>query len=219
MPGPDDDSVCAPGSDDVFVDGGGMTSIDFSLDDQPITLDLDSTAVQRVDPLGNTVQLVGQWENFVGSPFGNRVFVRPLAVPRSLVGSGLGDRLIFDALGRNVTFDGTRFRIPGMGDVTVSGFETIQTINAVVRIIDDGDPGYSDDGFHPPGTSKASRMACVSPAPTFPDESVRRPLGILPTWRPAPMPFRPHGRRASARIRPSPSATAGPPGRSPTPSR
>ena len=149
-PASGDTYMVTPCSDDVFTDSGGSDTLDFSLAARAITVNLWSQAIQTVDATGSTLRLNGQWENFVGSPFGDTVSVRPLPVAQKLIGgNGLGDRLIFDALGLNVTFDGTKFMIPGFGDVTVSGFEEIQTINAAPRIIDDSDPApaFSAPGF------------------------------------------------------------------------
>ncbi|MEQ9407061.1 MAG: Ig-like domain-containing protein [Fuerstiella sp.] len=149
--GPEDDVVMyTPGSDDIFIDGGGLDTIDLSLDDLEITLDLDSTAVQSVDADGNTVRLEGVWENFVGSPFGNTLTVRPLpGTPRVLTG-GIGtDLLIVNAGGNLVIDDGTKLSFPGsgLGDILYSGFEQRRVIDAAARVIDDGDAGYSAPGF------------------------------------------------------------------------
>ena len=159
--GPGDDTVdvglgddivfSTPGSADVFIDTGGDDTLDFSLASLPITIDLDSTAVQTVDSAGNTIRLIGQWENYVGTPFDDdsTVYVKPLTVPRNLNG-GVGiDRLILDAGGAIVVNDGTKFSFPGTGlaDVSYQRFEQIRVINAAPNTIDDGDPGYLADGF------------------------------------------------------------------------
>ncbi|WP_442511182.1 Ig-like domain-containing protein [Novipirellula sp. SH528] len=159
--GPGDDTVEAglgddvvfstPGSADVFIDTGGDDTLDFSLASLPITINLDSTAVQTVDSAGNTIRLIGQWENFVGTPFDDdsTVHVKPLTVPRTLNGGGGIDRLILDAGGAIVVNDGTKFSFPGIGlaDVSYQRFEQIRVINAAPNTIDDGDPGYLADGF------------------------------------------------------------------------
>ncbi len=143
----DDTVISTPGSDDVFTDTGGSDTLNFSMASQAITLDLDSTATQRVDAAGNTVRLVGQWESFIGTPNPDFVYGSPLTIARIINGgAGPGDRLIFDAKGLAATFDGTRFNVPGFAPVTVIGFEDIQTINAAPRIIDNSDPGYSEVG-------------------------------------------------------------------------
>ncbi|WP_372723390.1 Ig-like domain-containing protein [Novipirellula sp.] len=147
-----DDTVFAtPGGADVFIDIGGDDTLDFSFASLPITIDLDSTAVQTVDSAGNTIRLVGQWENFVGSPFDDdsTVYVKPLDVPRLIDGGDGIDRLILDASGENVINDGTKFSFPGTGlaDVSYVGFEQIHVINAAPNLIDDGDPGYIAEGF------------------------------------------------------------------------
>lgn len=148
----DDTVIATPGSDDTFIDGGGLDTLDFSRDNQPITLDLDSTAVQTVDPVGNTVQLIGQWENFVGSPFGNTLTARPIPTDRHLQGgAAANDRLIVDAAGNPVTDDGSKLDIPGFGSIFYSGFEEVVVINSVPRIVDDSDPLslFSAPGFFP----------------------------------------------------------------------
>lgn len=148
--GPDDDVVMStPCSDDIFDDGGGNDTLDFSLDDQEITLDLDSTAIQTVDATLSTIQLVGQWENFVGSPLGNHLTLRPLPAARVVLGGAGEDQLLLDAGGHSVIDDGTKFSFPdsGMGDITYSGFEHIRVVNAAARTMDDGDVGYSAPGF------------------------------------------------------------------------
>ncbi|EMI19470.1 hemolysin-type calcium-binding region domain protein [Rhodopirellula maiorica SM1] len=147
-----DDTVFAtPGSDDVFLDSGGNDTLDFSFALHPITIDLDSAAVQTVDSAGNTIRLIGQWENFVGDPLDDdsTVYVKPLDVPRVIDGGGGVDRLILDALGANVVDDGTTFSFPGtsLADISYVGFEQIRVINAAANVIDDGDPGYIANGF------------------------------------------------------------------------
>ncbi len=147
-----DDTVFAtPGGADAFIDTGGDDTLDFSLASLPITIDLDSTAVQTVDSAGNTIRLIGQWENFVGTPFDDdsTVHVKPLDVPRLIDGGDGIDRLILDAGGAIVVNDGTKFSFPGtaLADVSYQRFEQIRVINAAPNTIDDGDPGYLADGF------------------------------------------------------------------------
>ncbi|MBM3999459.1 MAG: hypothetical protein FJ297_07970 [Planctomycetes bacterium] len=143
----DDTIFSTPGSDDLFSDTDGNDTISFAKDDQPISLDLDSSAVQRVDPPGNTVRLLGQWENFVGGPLDDTLYMVFAPVPRHVQGGPGSDMLHFDAKGRPVEFDGTRLRSPGVGDVTVDGFEEVKVFNAAPRYVDDGGAGYSDNGF------------------------------------------------------------------------
>lgn len=141
-----------PGSDDILVDGGGLDTIDLSLDDQLITLDLDSTAVQTVDLAGNTVRLIGQWENFVGSPFGNKLTVRPIPTERHLQGgAGPNDKLIVDVGGNPVVDDGVKVDVPGFGSIFYAGFEEVVVIGGAPRIVDDSDspPLFTAPGFFP----------------------------------------------------------------------
>ncbi|MEZ6132962.1 MAG: Ig-like domain-containing protein [Planctomycetaceae bacterium] len=149
--GPGDDIVMStPGSDDIFIDVGGLDTLDFSLDDLQITIDLDSTAVQTVDNAHNTIRLEGVWENFVGSPFGNTVTLKPLpGVPRDVIGGSGDDLLIIDPGDSEVIDSGTEITFPGSGlsSITYSGFETVRIAKPTVRIIDDGDSGYSSTGF------------------------------------------------------------------------
>ena len=150
--GPDGGVILTtPGSDDIFIDGGGSSdTLDFSLDDLEITLDLDSEAIQTVDDDDNTIQLMGVWENFVGSPLADTLTLKPLpGLPRVLTGGDGNDQLLIDAGGNPVINDGTKFRFPGsgLGDITYSGFEDINVFNFPPIIIDNSDAGYSDTGF------------------------------------------------------------------------
>ncbi|GEM_PF-1968895 len=150
--GLDDDVVFAtPGSDDVFIDVGGNDTLDFSLSNQGITLDLDTAAVQRVTDTGNTVQLVGQWENFIGSALPDHVFVHPGHFPRFLQGGSpdAGDRLFVDALGNTVSDDGAKLVIPGFADIFHAGFEEIPIIHGAPYLIDDSVPLFEGPGFFP----------------------------------------------------------------------
>lgn len=146
--GPDGGIVFSdPGSDDIFIGSDDHDTVDFSLSDQGITIDLDSEAIQTVDEDLNTIQLIGNWEDFIGSSLDDSLFVRTVPFDRTLIG-GLGnDRLLVDARGNPVISDGTKFEIPGLGTIFYSGFESIQVVNTPPQIIDDGDAGYSAPGF------------------------------------------------------------------------
>ncbi len=147
----DDTLFATPGGADVFIDTGGDDTLNFSLALLPITIDLDSTAVQTVDSAGNTIRLIGQWENLVGSPLDDdsTIYVKPLSVPRSLDGGGGTDRLIVDAGGAVVVDDGTTLSFPGtgLGDVSYVNFAEVRVVRAAAEIIDDGDSGYAAEGF------------------------------------------------------------------------
>jgi RTX calcium-binding nonapeptide repeat (4 copies)/Bacterial Ig domain len=146
--GPDGGTVIStPGSDDIFI-GAGDT-IDFSLDDLAITLDLDSEAVQRVDAAGNTVQLIGDWDDFFGSAFGDHLTVRKPVLPRILNGGDGDDSVVIDADGDTASYDGTSIISFGSGaSITLTSFESIRVINSLARIVDDGDvTGFTHTGF------------------------------------------------------------------------
>ncbi len=151
--GPDGGVVLSdPGSDDIFIGSEGNDTLDFSLSDLPITFDLDSEAVQTVDDDLNTIQLIGDWENLIGSAFDDDFSVGVGTIPlppggRTLTGGSGNDQLVIDAQGNPVINDGTKFEIPGLGTIFYSGFESIQVINTPPLIIDDGDLGYSAPGF------------------------------------------------------------------------
>ncbi len=122
----DDTYIVAPGSIDSLFDESGNDSLDFSDAEYGIEIDLDlSSIVQIVDINGNEIVLNGQFENFVGSQFNDVVSVKPLLVPRLIVGGTGTDTLIFDALGADATDSGTQITIAGYEPVTYSGFETI----------------------------------------------------------------------------------------------
>ncbi|MCA9056955.1 MAG: hypothetical protein KDA85_00590 [Planctomycetaceae bacterium] len=140
--------LATPGSDDIFFASDAIDTLNFSLDDQPNTTALDSTAVQRIDPLNNTIQLTGQWENYTGSRFSDQVSVNALPFARIFDG-GLGaDILIIDATGTTVSEFGNTITFGNGGSISHSGFETIEILHADVRIIDDSSAtGFSHTGF------------------------------------------------------------------------
>ncbi|MBL8815209.1 MAG: hypothetical protein JNL58_04200 [Planctomyces sp.] len=141
--------VSTPGSNDFFTSGGVATTINLARDDQPITLDLDSSAVQTVDPSGNTVQLDGTWQHFVGSPFGDELRVHPLSEVRQLDGGPGADSILIDALGGVAGYDGAgTVTISGFAPLHLQNFEEIRIVNAARRIIDDSDvAGFTHTGF------------------------------------------------------------------------
>jgi len=119
-----------PGSADIVNDSGGDDTLDFSGAASAITIDLDlQNADQAVDVAGNTVQLQGQFENFIGSAFDDTVSLDPLNVPRNVNGGAGNDTLNFDAKGLTATNDGTTITVPGYAPVTYTGFETVNTGN------------------------------------------------------------------------------------------
>ncbi|MCA9064707.1 MAG: hypothetical protein KDA96_16660, partial [Planctomycetaceae bacterium] len=148
--GPDGGEVYStPGSDDIFFVPGDAATINFSLDDQPHTIYLDSTAIQRIDAAGNTVQLLGQWENYVGSRFDDTIHVSALPIHRTLAGGTGNNTIVIDATGTSATFNGTDVITFGNGgSITLSGFQHIDLRNASARIIDDSSvTGFSHTGF------------------------------------------------------------------------
>ena len=95
-----DTYVLTPGSADVLTETGADTDVlDFSLASQGINsnatpFNLDSGAVQTVFGV-HTVQLVGTFENFIGSSFDDFVRVTSNSVVRNVNGGGgSGDKLI-----------------------------------------------------------------------------------------------------------------------------
>lgn len=148
--GPDGGEILTtPGSDDIFTGGSGESTLNFSLDDQPITLDLSSASIQQVDPLGNTIQLIAEWQNFVGSPFNDTLRVRANGVPGRLNGGSGSDQLIIDAEGDSAFYDGFgTITFGAHSSLTIENFESLSVINAAPRIVDDSDPvDFAHDGF------------------------------------------------------------------------
>ncbi|MBI1311532.1 hypothetical protein GC176_09510 [bacterium] len=91
--------VMTPGSADLIDETGGINTdndvLDFSLSAGPITIDLDSNAVQTV--LGtDTLQILGTVESFVGSTGDDQVTASGSGffVPRNINGFGGSDTLI-----------------------------------------------------------------------------------------------------------------------------
>jgi hypothetical protein len=132
---------------DILTDDGGTDTVDFSTDDQPVSVNLDSALSQPVDHAGNSMQLLGTWESAVGTPRLDTFFVTPLAgVARTIDGGGGGGRLVYDAAGTAVTVAGGVIDHPTLGNVTAAGI-TSSIVNQPPIVIDDGDAGYTTNGF------------------------------------------------------------------------
>jgi VCBS repeat-containing protein/autotransporter-associated beta strand protein len=67
-------------------DPGGSDTLDFSLSNA-VYIDLDSTTLQTVTQRGDTLTMLNPFENFVGSPESDTIFVDPLLVPRFIDGN------------------------------------------------------------------------------------------------------------------------------------
>ncbi len=131
--GGDDEFVLTPGSDDVVTDSGGSDVLNFSLAAAGITLDLDAVGIpQAVDASGNTVQLEGEFEGFVGSVFDDEVSTRAIDRLRRIAGGGFssaGDRLIVDAQSRAAGDDGLRVAVSGQAAIEYQGSVQNVTVN------------------------------------------------------------------------------------------
>jgi hypothetical protein len=160
----DDKYGLAPAAHDVIidvpVDGGpgnaGFDTLHFCGATSGITIDLDQTApvdqnglpdvvagAQTVDANGHLVTLVGQIENFVGSPFGDHVTLKPLPDTQRVVQGGdhqpgsVGDQLQLNSTqlpaGVAVVDTGLSLEAEGYGPVRYSQIETGVAIpNAVL---------------------------------------------------------------------------------------
>jgi len=121
-----DTFIETPGSADIVNDSGGDDTLDFSGAAFAITIDLDLQNVdQVVDAAGNTVQMQGQFEHFIGSAFDDTVSLDPLNVPRNVDGGAGNDTLNFNDKGLTATNDGTTITVPGYAPVTYASFETV----------------------------------------------------------------------------------------------
>ena len=151
--GPGSDQLDGGGGNDRFVLtlGGadvvtgtvaGNDTVDFSKSAEAITIDMDAAGSQAVHAGGDTVTLVGQIENFLGSGFDDTVSVAALASgeARSMDGGGgAGDLLNVDAAGRSVTVSGNTMTFSGgYGDVTLNGWQQINISNAAAVIVQGG---------------------------------------------------------------------------------
>jgi Ca2+-binding RTX toxin-like protein len=122
-----DTYVLTPGSADVIDDTGGDDTADFSGAALGITINMDSAAVQVVNTNGDTVDLNGQIENFIGSPQNDTVTVAPLGVTRTMSGGGNGgapgDRLTTTATSTTIGVTATSFSIGGT--INYDTFESV----------------------------------------------------------------------------------------------
>ncbi|MEZ6135734.1 MAG: Ig-like domain-containing protein [Pirellulaceae bacterium] len=141
----DDTVIATPGSDDIFITPGGNDTLDFSFAAHAIEIDLDLDSVRQVvDDDRNTIELIGQWENLVGSPFGDTFYIDPLELARIIRGGDGNDTLIIDVGGNAFVDDGTKISFPGtlLGDIIYQSVEVVRLIHFAPTFIDDEDPGY-----------------------------------------------------------------------------
>ncbi len=130
-----DTYTLTPGSADVLTDSGGTDTLDFSLAERAIFIDMDSAAAQTVMQVAHTVQLVGQFENFIGSAYNDTITAKALAVPRSIDGGpeviGLppGDQLTVNAQGKSAHDYGTKVSIVGFADISYTEIESLTLTN------------------------------------------------------------------------------------------
>jgi hypothetical protein len=120
------------GSSDVVNDEAGTDTLDASGVASSITVDLDLQGLdQVVDTAGNTLQLQGQFEAFVGGPFDDVIFADPLTAPRTLDGGGAqaGDLLNVNAYGLPFTDTGTALIVEGFAPITYTNFATVSVTN------------------------------------------------------------------------------------------
>ena len=142
--------VATPGSDDIFIGLDDDSLLDFSFADNAIELDLDASDVtQTVDADDNTVTLRDFFGfSLTGSAFDDEVFVKVGDGDRVIKGGDGNDRIIIDAGGLGVTFDGTTLTSATGGSITLVEFEDIDVFNFPPTFIDDSDTtGFSDTGF------------------------------------------------------------------------
>lgn len=106
---------------DSLVDVAGNDTLDYSQVSEGLFIDLDLTNdYQVIDEEGNRLYLVGQFENLIGSPFDDVIFVDPLDVQRLIDGGGStdGDTLYVDAKGETPDDDGMTIAVPGYVPIT-----------------------------------------------------------------------------------------------------
>ncbi|WP_406696292.1 hypothetical protein V5E97_35405 [Singulisphaera sp. Ch08] len=160
-----DDYVLSPGdgSRDVLIDTLGDDTLDFSTAGAGITLDLDSEAVQAVTP-GGTVQLVGDFENVVGSRFTDTIALAASPGPRRVdggpPGTRPGDTLRFDARGQAVTLTPTTITSEGFATVAYTAFEQVELINAAGTVPNSSDLSLSQSAA--PDFARAGEGVAIS---------------------------------------------------------
>ena len=132
----DDTFVITPGSHDVIQDSGGNDTADFSGAAAGVTVDLDSPSVQTVNAAGDTVQIIGQIENFVGSDFADTIYVDAHNVTRTIQGgdptTSPGDTLYVDSRGDTWTDTGSAVSFATYASVLYSGIEDVSIEKAVL---------------------------------------------------------------------------------------
>lgn len=144
--GSGDDTLTGNAGNDTFLlsavgidavnDSAGSDSLDFSVADRPVTFSIHVNTQQTISEFNDKLTLTGQYENFVGSNFDDKITVTPLTVVRTtdggphVIGSKTGDTLIVDALGKSATNTGSKVQVTGFADIQHENFETVQIINS-----------------------------------------------------------------------------------------
>jgi Ca2+-binding RTX toxin-like protein len=124
-----------PGSADTVTDSGGTDTLDFSFSDRPITIDYRLATTQTITEFGDKLTITGTIENFVGSPFNDKLTLAPLAIGRDVdggphvLGLAIGDTLSVDCQGVAGTNSGGKVSVPGFADIKHANFETVTLFN------------------------------------------------------------------------------------------
>jgi autotransporter-associated beta strand protein len=202
-----DDYILDPGGNDTvdfrFADDGTDSGIVIDMD--VLAWDADGIVELGTNPtvdipnpqtvLGsNTVSLVAvgepqkapapsPFENIVGSQFDDLIEIDPLPTVRAVDGNDGWEPLYFDGGDSEVTDTGRSLTAAGIGSIVYANIELVETFNTSPRIIDNDDPGYSQDGTWGRSRSEGYLGDERSAAPGIGNKVARWTFaGVTPGW-------------------------------------
>lgn len=116
----------------TYSDDSGNDTIYYTKFGERIHLNLDLQDSTQLLTSNEQLVLEGQFENLVGSAFDDKIMVKPLEDEPRLIDGGpheTADTLIVDALGKNLTDDGTTILAEGCQPIQYLNFEEVIIIN------------------------------------------------------------------------------------------
>lgn len=111
-----------PNSSFIFTDSGGIDTLDFSQAKRGISISLGSTGTQSIDAAKNKIQLIGTFENVIGTPYDDQITGN--SADNLLVGGG-GNDVLNGQAGRDILIGGNGAdRLNGSSgeDILIGGF-------------------------------------------------------------------------------------------------
>ncbi len=116
----------------VFTDELGNDTLSYKDYGWPVIIDLDLQQIGQTISDEQNLELNGQFENFIGSAFDDKITVKPLIDESRFIDGGIhenGDTLVFDAMGEQATDDGATITVEGYMPVNYVNIEHVVITN------------------------------------------------------------------------------------------